>query len=275
MTAEEIVHTATRLGLTIAMVFGIFAHGYYGTEQIMQQQWIDIVFWSLIGTGYPTLVITLLQAALAALVLILLPLAVVRRESASGDGTARFTVAYFLAIGIGFLFIEIAFIQQFTLVLSQPLYAVAVALSAFLVFSGFGSLAVQRGIAGRGTTAIPRMLRRSAVGVALLASVYALGLHPLGEWLMPLPEWLRILSAFVIAAPLAFVMGMPFPLGLALLQQRLPSLVPWAWGINGCASVLSAILAVVVAMEIGFSGVMLTAAALYLLAAAGSRLVAH
>ena len=41
----------TLLGLTIAMVFGIFAHAFYGTEQLMQQGWIDIVFWSLIGTG--------------------------------------------------------------------------------------------------------------------------------------------------------------------------------------------------------------------------------
>ena len=88
---------------------------------------------------------------------------------------------------------------------------------------------------------------------------------------MALPETARIVSAFILAAPLAFFMGMPFPLGLSMLQQTSPNLIPWAWGINGCASVLSAILAILLAIEIGFNGVMLGAAALYILAWASNR----
>ena len=88
----------------------------------------------------------------------------------------------------------------------------------------------------------------------------------LSSMIMALPETARIISAFIIAAPLAFVMGMPFPLGMATLQQKSPQLMPWAWGINGCASVLSAVLAVLLAMEIGFNGIMLCAAILYLVA---------
>jgi len=83
---------------------------------------------------------------------------------------------------------------------------------------------------------------------------------------MLMPETARIISAFVLAAPLAFFMGMPFPLGMATLQQNSPGLIPWAWGINGCASVLSAILAVILAIDIGFNGVMLCAVVLYLIA---------
>lgn len=88
----------------------------------------------------------------------------------------------------------------------------------------------------------------------------------LSAMIMVLPESARILSAFVLAAPLAFFMGMPFPLGLATLQQCRPLFIPWAWGINGCASVLSAIIAVFLAIEIGFNGVMLFAVVLYFIA---------
>jgi hypothetical protein len=63
-------------------------------------------------------------------------------------------------------------------------------------------------------------------------------------------------------------MGMPFPLGLARVGRELPQLVPWAWGINGCASVVSAVLATLLAIEFGFTVVVALAVALYLVAAA-------
>ena len=66
-----------------------------------------------------------------------------------------------------------------------------------------------------------------------------------------------------LIAPLAFFMGMPFPLGLSRVWSGAPALVPWAWGVNGCASVLSAILAALIAMTLGFSSVVLAASLLY------------
>ena len=63
-------------------------------------------------------------------------------------------------------------------------------------------------------------------------------------------------------------MGLPFPLGLARVSGSWPRLVPWAWGVNGCASVISAVLATVLAIHFGFTVVVLLAVALYLLAAA-------
>jgi hypothetical protein len=226
---------------------------------------------SMIGVGYPTLLLTMVQASVAAVVLILLPLVLVRtvkdkvdRERRSGN--RKNIVIYFLAIGLAFLFIEIAFIQKFSLILSQPLYAVAVALCAFLIFSGLGSLYVQRCIGAQGLSIVPVLLKRSVLLIAMFVILYISVLPMLSNLLMALPETLRIISAFVIAAPLAFVMGMPFPLGMAALQHRSPHFMPWAWGINGCASVLSAVLAVLLAMEIGFNGIMLCAAMLYLVA---------
>jgi hypothetical protein len=119
---------------------------------------------------------------------------------------------------------------------------------------------------------IPVLLRRSVLLIAIIAILYIILLPMLSSKIMALPESLRIISAFIIAAPLAFVMGMPFPLGMAALQQNSPHLMPWAWGINGCASVLSAVLAVLLAMEIGFNGIMLCAVILYLIAWSSNRM---
>jgi hypothetical protein len=110
------------------------------------------------------------------------------------------------------------------------------------------------------------LLRRSVFLIGLITVFYIVVLPLISSTIMALPEIMRIFSAFVLAAPLAFVMGMPFPLGLAAVQQSFPHLLPWAWGINGCASVLSAILAVLLAIETGFNGVMLCAVVLYLIA---------
>ena len=221
---------------------------------------------SMIGVGYPTLLFTLVQAAVAAFVLVLMPLLFLRSEQQQGTHRLRNIIIYYLAIGLAFLFIEIAFIEKFTLILSQPLYAVAVALCAFLVFSGLGSLYVQYRLQQASSAVIAPLLRRAVFMIGLITVFYIVLLPQLSTGIMALPEMVRILSAFVLAAPLAFFMGMPFPLGLATVQQHSPHLIPWAWGINGCASVLSAVLAVLLAIEIGFNGVMLCAVVLYFIA---------
>ncbi len=220
---------------------------------------------SMIGVGYPILLVTLIQASVAAFILILLPLFFLGTDKQEVEGR-RNIFTYFLAIGLAFLFIELAFIQKFTLILSQPLYAVAVAICAFLVFSGLGSLYVQHRMKIESNIIIPVVLRRSVTLIGLITALYIVLLPLVSSTLIALPESARIVSVFVITAPLAFFMGMPFPLGLATLQQTRPHLMPWAWGINGCASVLSAILAVLLAIDIGFNGVMLLAVALYFIA---------
>ncbi len=221
---------------------------------------------AMIDVGYPTLLFTLVQAFIAAVVLILLPLAFLRRNPSPKSTMRRNVVIYFVCLGLAYLFIELAFIQKFTLILSQPLYAVAVTLCAFLVFSGLGSLFVQHRIAAAPRQGIQSLLRLSITLIGVITLGYILALPLLTDYIMALPELERIGAAILLAAPLAFAMGMPFPLGLAATRHNDSRLMPWAWGINGCASVLSAILAVMLAIEIGFSGVMLSALMLYALA---------
>jgi hypothetical protein len=229
----------------------------------------------LIEWGYPILFATLVQATALGVVLILLPLGLGRRDAVAHPDRARI-LAYFLALGLAFLFVEIAFIQRFIVFLGHPLLAVAVVLSAFLVFAGFGSGSAPglvRRLEQRRATAGRLLSRAAAVDIPVLAIAVAallyLALLPgLLDRMMPWPPALRVVASLALIAPLAFFMGMPFPIGLSQVSERAPALVPWAWGVNGCASVASAILATILAIHLGFTAVVAIAVVLYLAAAA-------
>ncbi len=220
----------------------------------------------MLEMGYPVLAATLAQAVLLSLLLILLPLrfaGTVQRSAKSGQARV---LGYFAALGLGFLMIEIAFIQRFILFLGHPLYAAAVVLCGFLVFAGLGSAAAP-GISERFGRRIDP-IRLAVAAVAILAVIYSSLLPLLFPLLMGLPGAAKIALTLIIIAPLAFCMGLPFPLGLTRVAQRLPDLVPWAWGINGCFSVISALLAAILAIHLGFAIVIFLAALIYLAAGA-------
>ena len=169
--------------------------------------------------------------------------------------------SYFLLLGLAFLFVEMAFIQKFTLFLSHPLFSVAVVLSGFLVFAGLGSAYSNR------------LQNRSAVTMAAaciagITVIYVFLLPEVFRQLMGLADAVKVLISFLLIAPLAFCMGMPFPLGLRRLADTAPDFIPWAWGINGFASVVSAALATLLAIRFGFVVVMFVALLLYASAAA-------
>lgn len=220
----------------------------------------------LLESGYLVLIATLLQAALVSMVLILLPLWVSRHHSLQvKTGVSRSKVlVYFFAIGLAFLFLEIAFIQKFILFLSHPLYAVMVVLSGFLVFAGLGSAWSRRLQERHGS-------HRAAViavsTISLVGLLYLVLLTPLFGSLMSLPDTVKITLSIILIAPLAFFMGMPFPMALTVLGEKAPTLIPWAWAVNGCASVLSAVLATLLAIHFGFTVVVLLALLLYGIAA--------
>jgi spermidine synthase len=220
---------------------------------------------ALLDWGYLILAATLVQAALLSAILVLLPLWL-GIEARPGAGLWRIVV-YFTAIGLAFLFVEIASIQRFTLFLSHPLYAIGVVLAGFLLFAGLGSglaPALEQRLAGHRIEA----LALAIAAIVVLSILYILALPPVFAALAGLPDLAKILLSLALIAPLAFFMGMPFPLALARLRADAPEVVPWAWGINGCASVLSAILATLLAMTFGTRVVVLVAAALYVVAGA-------
>jgi len=225
--------------------------------------------WSLLGTGgsfllesgYLLLIAALAQAILASLLLIALPLWLWKSKLGieSGSGNHLHMLVYFFCLGLAFLFIEIAFIQKFILILHHPLYAITVVLSTFLLSAGAGSY-------------FSTKLEKSAfmlpmAAIALLSIGYSLGFESITGFLLKTGSLSRYLFSIVLIAPLGFCMGMPFPMALAKISQITPALIPWAWGINGCASVISAILATLIAMQFGFTVLIFLAVVLYGIAA--------
>jgi len=216
----------------------------------------------LIEWAYLIVVATLVQAVVVGCLLILLPLSRVKR---TWSGGWRYG-SYFLLLGLAFLFVEIAFIQKFTLFLGHPLYAIAVVLASFLVFAGAGSAYSAR-IAEGPVARVARPASIAVAGIVGVAIIYVQVLPLLFGWLIGTAESLRALLSVVLIAPLAFFMGMPFPLGLRRIAEEAPDFVPWAWGINGFASVVSAVLATLLAIHFGFTAVIVLALLLYVAAA--------
>ena len=214
------------------------------------------------GSGMLVLVALLLLAVLAAGLFILLPLTVTawgrgRLSAATGlvRPRRRSVFLYFAALGLGFLLVEIPLIQRFILFLGHPTLAAAITLAGVLFWSGLGSLLALR-------------LPWSAALAALIGMValYALGLQPVLTALLAVGLGGRLLLAVLLLAPLGLLLGMPFPRGWRWLQTTAPHLAPWAWAINGSASVISAVLAALLALQGGFTVVLLVGMVCYLVA---------
>jgi len=213
--------------------------------------------------GFVLAVVTLVQIALAAVLLIVLPLF---RIGWAGT-RRRWTLAYFAGLGIGFMFFEIVLIQKMMLYLDQPAYAAATVLATLLVSSGAGSWCSSR------FDASGRVIACTGLLVAALVLLYTFGLRPVLQLSLGWPLAAKAAGVFLLLAPPAFFMGMMFPFGLRRLSVSHARQIPWACAIDSCLSVSATALATVIALDAGFTVVMLIAAGAYtLVALAGPRL---
>ncbi|MGC8872999.1 MAG: hypothetical protein ACP5SI_00945 [Chloroflexia bacterium] len=202
------------------------------------------------GAGFLILPVLFLLALLASGVLILLPLAFRQQERKRDRGS---TLLYFAALGLGFMAVEIPCLGRFTLYLDRPLYATATVLFAMLVGSGMGSL-----WSARHDVRLGRVLFLLAGGLALTL----LGLPLLLGATLHFPLGGRLLVSVLVLTPLGFLMGIPFPTAVRALGTR-RHLIPWAWAVNGCASVLGAIGAQWLALAVGYRAVLALGAICY------------
>lgn len=208
--------------------------------------------------GSLLMVLAMIQAAFLTVLLLLVPIAVLRGWS----GVTRKNMAYlgyFSALGAGYMLLEMGCMQKLVLFLGHPVYSAAVVIAGFLVFSGIGSM-VSDILGERPETAC----MAGAAVVALLAAFSPWLLDASIHAAMRLPDWQKFPLGMLFIAPLAFPMGMFFPLGFSHLMKIDEELAPWAWGANGFASVLATVGAPLLAMQIGFSGLATVAAACYL-----------
>jgi hypothetical protein len=213
---------------------------------------------ALLEAGYPVLAATVAQALLAGGLLILSPLALLRRRRAASGGYGR-VFAYFACIGLAFLFVEVAFLQKLMRFVHHPTVALALTLATFLLAAGAGTVWAGRDAHDGGAS---RRLGIAVVGIVVLGLLHSVAFDPLLTRVDRWPMVPKVAIAVASIAPLAFLMGAPFPLVLRELEAPL---VPWAWGINGCASVVSPVLATLLAVHAGFTVVLWLAIALYAL----------
>ena len=221
----------------------------------------------LLEVGYLFMFLTLIQGGVLGLLLIGLPLWWVQRRARSRDARQNLpwrALVYFGGIGLGFLMIEIVFIQRLVQFLGHPVFAVAVVLSGFLVFAGLGAFLSRR----RATWSIVKIVWLLILVGLLYIPTLPLIVQALAGW----PIGVKLIIAALCLFPIATPMGALFPLGLAEIARTRRELVPWAWGVNGCASVVGAPLAVVLATHLGFSGVLLLSLSLYVLVGWAGRL---
>lgn len=193
-------------------------------------------------------------------IFILVPLFLLKGAALRRQGSLR-RIAYFACLGLGFMLIEIGLMRRFVLFLGPPIYALVIVLFSILIFSGLGSLLVDK--VKRGGER--RALLIALLALLLLSNLYIFGLGPILTGLLSISEFWRCALTVLLLAPLGLLMGMPMPLGLRLLHDD-ASLVPWSWGINNATSVLGAILAVILAMNFGFTFTLLSGTAIYALA---------
>ncbi|MFP3895498.1 MAG: hypothetical protein ACLFV5_01495 [Anaerolineales bacterium] len=204
------------------------------------------------GSGFLVILVLLALAVVASVILVMLPLA--WRGERSPMGPLRWRIIlYFAALGLGYLFIELPLMQQFILYLGHATFSFILVLSALLFFSGVGSFLSHR-----------VSLRFVLLILIGLIVVYPFGLRWLFRTTLSLPHLARTGIAILSLFPLGVCMGIPFAAGLRRVEQSTPGITPWIWAINGSASVISSVLAAILALSWGYHAVLAAAGLCYL-----------
>ena len=218
---------------------------------LFQDDWGYLVLWATLGV-----------AACCAAVLILLPVIFGWRSVFSRSPGKGGTILYFAGLGLGYIMVEVGLISRFTLALSNPTISASVMIAGMLVFSGIGAFISER-IVERARLILPLIF----VAVAALLIGYGLLLGPVLDAIGALPYPLRLLSCFALIAPPAFLMGFPMATAMTWLTRLgKDHMFVWAWGINGCFSVIGAALVPIVATNFGLAAVLGIAGVAYLVA---------
>lgn len=219
--------------------------------ELMQDEWGYLLVWA-----------TLAIACIAALSLVLFPVVFGWRTIFSHYPGKFGTIIYFACLGAGYIMVEVGLIAHFILALSNATVSASVLITGMLVFSGLGSYVSERYL-GRVRSVMPKIFL--AIGVLLIG--YGFLLDNVLGWVGTFPYVWRLLFCFVLIFPPAFLMGFPMPTGMTSLERLgKDHMFIWAWGINGCFSVIGAAIVPLVATSFGLTSVLLVAGCAYLIA---------
>jgi SAM-dependent methyltransferase len=222
--------------------------------------------------GGQTLLISLIVTAACTMLLLFLPLIAARwgdgaeqTPTLAGVGRKRAALwaLYFAGLGLGFIMVEIVLIQRFHLFLGYPVYSLSVVLFTVLLASAIGSFMADKWSQPHHSA---RMLPRILALLCGVLALYALALPRLLDAALSASTPVRIIVAVAVVAPLGLLMGMPFPTGLRRAGREANGLIPWAWAVNGAASVFGSTLTMLISMTYGFTASFLAGAAAYAVA---------
>ena len=219
--------------------------------EIVQDEWGYLLLWATLGL-----------AAVAAASLVVLPVAFGWRVAfAAAPGKGR-TILYFACLGLGYITVEVGLIADYTLALNNATVSASILITSMLVFSGLGSLTAERTL-DRARAVLPLIL--CAVGAILIG--YGFFLDRALVLIGTLPYAWRLLICFLTVAPPAFLMGFPMPTAMTWLARLgKEHMFLWAWGINGCFSVVGAAAVPLIATAFGLSTVLTVGGVAYLVA---------
>jgi spermidine synthase len=214
-------------------------------SQVLKKGVTEGMDWK-VNVGLTVLGIVLLLSLQAVLIFLILPLALRRGRSRE----RVLPLMYFVAVGLGYILIEIAFIQRFVLFLGHPTYALTVVIFLMLLSSGAGSFLSRVWLGGTGKVTAPLAV------IVTIAIAYVFLLPVLLSSLVGLAFLVKLTISALLLVPLGLAMGMPFPMGLRALASTWATpargnSVEWAWAMNAASSVLGSVLAMVIAIRFG------------------------
>jgi predicted membrane-bound spermidine synthase len=198
-----------------------------------------------INTALPVLFALVAISTVATIVIMVLPPLLLGNRLPREAGILK-ALLFFLFIGAGYILIQVALIQKFVLFLGHPTYALTVIVFSMLLSSGFGSL-----LSKKIADSDPRRL--TLILLVIVAAIVAMSfvVTAVTEGGVALPFPLKVVISVALIAPVGFVMGMPFPTGLTLLEHAAPFSVRWAWAVNAASSVLGSAGAMFLAIYLG------------------------
>ncbi len=219
--------------------------------ELVQDEWGYLLLWATLGI-----------ATVFALTLVLFPVVFGWRTIFSRYPGKAGTMLYFLCLGLGYIIVEVGMISHFILALSNATVSASVLITGMLVFSGCGSFFSERYL-DRVRTFMPKVF----LAIFAILTLYAFTIDYALDWIGTLPYALRIALCMLLLFPPAFLMGFPMPTAMTMLGRLgKDHMFLWAWGINGCFSVIGAALVPIMATSFGLPAVVLVGAVAYLVA---------
>ncbi len=224
-------------------------------EEYPQKTW----YIPYIPISYLSRLVVLIEAAILAMLFLVLPLLRFKSDGMS-NSWQKISMFYFLSLGLGFIWIEIVLLKTFILFLGNPVYSISVVLFAMLIFAGIGSFFSER-LVGKLKFKLFLLGVVLTITITIVTYVYPM----IFQMCIGLPFFLRILISLILIAPIGFILGMPFPIGLEFLSTENPESIAWAWAMNGYATVVGVATSAFIIMQTGFTILMWVSLGIYIL----------